>query len=316
MSDSLLDMTVFTRVIDVGSLSAASREMNMSLAVVSKRLARLEKRLGVRLVNRTTRHLALTDEGREFYNRTIGILADVADAEDTVRSRKNRASGLLRVTATAAFARRQLSRLVPLFLEHYPDVRIDLEVSDAVLDLVQAGCDVGIRFGSLRDSSLIARRLAPNHRIVCGSPAYFAKWGKPEHPRDLKDHRCIAFGSPPKLDWQLVEGGETTVVRVIGTLTTSSGDVAHEWALEGAGLVLKSIWDVGPDMDAGRLERALPRCFVQAADIHAIYPHRAGVAAKVNAFVDFLSESLQRQAREPAHRKIQSVSRREANQSP
>jgi len=284
--------------------------------VVSKRLARLEKRLGVRLVNRTTRHLALTDEGREFYNRTIGILADVADAEDTVRSRKNRASGLLRVTATAAFARRQLSRLVPLFLEHYPDVRIDLEVSDAVLDLVQAGCDVGIRFGSLRDSSLIARRLAPNHRIVCGSPAYFAKWGKPEHPRDLKDHRCIAFGSPPKLDWQLVEGGETTVVRVIGTLTTSSGDVAHEWALEGAGLVLKSIWDVGPDMDAGRLERALPRCFVQAADIHAIYPHRAGVAAKVNAFVDFLSESLQRQAREPAHRKIQSVSRREANQSP
>jgi DNA-binding transcriptional LysR family regulator len=118
------------------------------------------------------------------------------------------------------------------------------------------------------------------------------------------------------LDWQLVERGETTVVRVTGPLTTNNGDVAHEWALEGAGLVLKSIWDVGPDIDAGRLERALPRCFVQAADIHAIYPHRVGVAAKVNAFVDFLSESLQRQAREPGHRKIQPVSRREANQSP
>jgi DNA-binding transcriptional LysR family regulator len=118
------------------------------------------------------------------------------------------------------------------------------------------------------------------------------------------------------LDWQLVEGGEPTLVRVIGTLTTSSGDVAHEWALEGAGLVLKSIWDVGPDIDAGRLERALPRCFVQAADIHAIYPHRAGVAAKVSAFVEFLSDELQRQAREPSRRKIQPVSRRENNQSP
>jgi len=165
MIDSLLDMTVFTRVIEVGSLSAASREMNMSLAVVSKRLARLEDRLGVRLVNRTTRNLGMTDEGREFYKRSAEILADIADAEDSVRSRRNRASGLLRVTTTAAFARRQLGRLVPQFLQRYPDVRIELEVSDAILDLVQSGCDVAIRIGALRDSSLIARRLASNHRV-------------------------------------------------------------------------------------------------------------------------------------------------------
>ena len=118
------------------------------------------------------------------------------------------------------------------------------------------------------------------------------------------------------MDWHLVEGGETTVVRVNGPVATNSGDVAHEWALEGVGLVLKSIWDVGPDIDAGRLERALPRCFVQAADIHAIYPHRVGVSAKVNAFVEFLSVELQRQAREPAHRKAQSSSKRHASHSP
>jgi len=304
MIDSLLDMTVFTRVIEVGSLSAASREMNMSLAVVSKRLARLEDRLGVRLVNRTTRNLGMTDEGREFYKRSAEILADIADAEDAVRSRRNRASGLLRVTTTAAFARRQLGRLVPQFLQRYPDVRIELEVSDAILDLVQSGCDVAIRIGALRDSSLIARRLASNHRVVCAAPAYFAKWGRPEHPRDLRNHCCIAFGNPPKIDWQLEGGGETTVVRITGRVTTNSGEVAHEWALEGSGLVLKSIWDVGPDIDAGRLERALPRCFVQAADIHAIYPHRVGVAAKVKAFVEFLADELKRQSRSPSHAKL------------
>ena len=304
MIDSLLDMTVFTRVIEIGSLSAASREMNMSLAVVSKRLARLEDRLGVRLVNRTTRNLGMTDEGREFYKRSVEILADMADAEDAVRSRKNRASGLLRVTATAAFARRQLGRLVPQFLQRYPDVRIELEVSDAILDLVQSGCDVAIRVGALRDSSLVAKRLASNHRVVCAAPTYFAKWGRPEHPRDLRNHRCIAFGNPPKIDWQLEGGGEATAVRISGPVTTNSGEVAHEWALEGTGLVLKSIWDVGPDIDAGRLERALPRCFVQAADIHAIYPHRVGVAAKVKAFVEFLADALKRQSRSPSHAKL------------
>ena len=144
MIDSLRDLTVFTRVIDVGSLSAASRELNMSLAVVSKRLARLESRLGVRLINRTTRNLGMTDEGKEFYQRSVRIIADIADAEDSVGSRKNRVSGLLRVTATAAFARWQLGRLVPLFLQRYPDVRVELEVSDAILDLVQSRCDLAI----------------------------------------------------------------------------------------------------------------------------------------------------------------------------
>src|SRR5262249_31886268 len=145
MIDSLLDMTVFTRVIEVGSLSAASREMNMSLAVVSKRLARLEDRLGVRLVNRTTRNLGMTDEGRELYKRSVDAVPRGGDAEGGARSRRNRPSGFQRVHTPAAFARRQLGRLVPQFLQRYPDIRIELEVSDAILDLVQSGCDVGIR---------------------------------------------------------------------------------------------------------------------------------------------------------------------------
>lgn len=293
MIDSLLDVTVFTRVVTAGSLSAAARELGMSLAAVSKRLARLEDRLGVRLVNRTTRRLSLTEAGAEFHEQCVRLLGEFDEAEEKVRAHKRGASGLLRVTATAAFARRQLGRLIPRFLERYPGVRVQLDVSDTVMDLVEAGYDVAIRFGALPHSSLIARRLAPNHRVVCGAPAYFSRKGRPERPADLKGHDCIAFGSPPGQDWQFEgPGGETTTVRITGPLVTNTGEVAHEWALEGAELVLKSIWDVGPDIDAGRLEVALPGYRVPAAPIHAVYPHTRGVAAKVKVFVAFLGEEL------------------------
>ncbi|QRN94730.1 LysR family transcriptional regulator [Archangium violaceum] len=302
MIDSLLDVTVFTRVVTAGSLSAAARELGMSLPVVSKRLARLEDRLGVRLVNRTTRRLNLTEEGAEFHERCVRLLGEIDEAEERVRSRKRGASGLLKVTATAAFARRQLGWLIPRFLERYPDIRVQLDVSDTVIDLVQTGHDVAIRFGTLPDSSLIAKRLAPNHRVVCGSPGYFTRRGRPKRPADLKDHACIAFGSPPNQDWQFEgRGGETMTVRVSGPLVTNNGEVAHEWALEGGGLVLKSLWDVGPDLDAGRLEVALPGYRVPAAPIHAIYPHTRGIAAKVKVFVEFLGEELRAAYRSVLH---------------
>ncbi|WP_395847027.1 LysR family transcriptional regulator [Cystobacter fuscus] len=293
MIDSLLDVTVFTRVVSAGSLSAAARELGMSLAVVSKRLARLEERLGVRLVNRTTRSLNLTEEGAEFHERCVRVLGEIGEAEEKVRSLRHGASGLLKVTATAAFARRHLGRLIPRFLERYPDIRVQLDVSDSVVGLVESGYDVAIRFGALPDSGLIARRLAPNHRVVCGAPAYFASKGRPQRPADLKNHDCIAFGNPPNQDWQFEgPGGETTTARVAGPLVTNNGEVAHEWALEGAGLVLKSIWDVGADLEAGRLEVALPGYRVPAAPLHAIYPHTRGVAAKVKVFIDFLGGEL------------------------
>jgi DNA-binding transcriptional LysR family regulator len=145
MIDSLLDVTVFTRVVSAGSLSAAARELGMSLAVVSKRLARLEERLGVRLVNRTTRSLNLTEEGAEFHERCVRVLGEIDEAEEKVRSLRHGASGLLKVTATAAFARRHLGRLIPRFLERYPDIRVQLDVSDSVVGLVESGYDVAIR---------------------------------------------------------------------------------------------------------------------------------------------------------------------------
>ncbi|WP_224372098.1 LysR family transcriptional regulator [Hyalangium versicolor] len=293
MIDSLVDVTVFTRVVTAGSLSAAARELGMSLAVVSKRLARLEERLGVRLVNRTTRSLSLTEEGTDFHERCVRLLGELDEATERARAHKSGASGLLKVTATAAFARRQFGRLIPRFLERYPDIRVQLDVSDAVVDLVESGYDVAIRFGALPDSSLIAKRLAPNHRVVCGAPSYFAQWGRPKRPTDLKNHRCIAFGTPPNQDWQF-EGpeGETTTVRITGPLSTNNGEMAHEWALEGGGLVLKSIWDVGPDIDAGRLEVALPDYRVPAAPIHALYPHNRGIPAKLKVFIEFVGEEL------------------------
>jgi DNA-binding transcriptional LysR family regulator len=289
MADNLFDMMVFVRVVEAGSLSGAARNLNLSLAVISRKLARLEERLGVRLLNRTTRTLALTEEGGSFHARCVRILAEIEEAELEVTRGQQTVTGLLRVTSTVAFGRRRLASLLREFQLLHPDLHVYLDASDTVTNIVDGGYDLAIRFGALADSSLIARQLAPNVRVICGSPSYFSGRGHPQTIEDLLSHDCIVFGDPPLDHWSFTDG---QTVRVRGSLACNDGELAHAWALQGAGLVLKSIWDVQEDIEAGSLQIALPDLPLPAAPIHAVYPHSRHAAAKVRLCVAFLAEKL------------------------
>lgn len=289
MSDDLTDMTAFVRIAETGSLSAAALELNQSLAVVSRRLARLEDRLGVRLVNRTTRTLSLTDEGALFHLRCARILTEIEEAKAEVTQGREAAVGLLRVTSTFAFARRQLAPLLNEFGAQHPKLRIHLDASDRIVNLVDEGVDLAIRFGAMSDSSLIARAIAPNAYVMCASPSYLDRRGRPHVVEDLRAHDCILFGSPPSSRWSFSDGSS---VKVKGDLTTNDGELAHAWALEGAGIVLKSAWDVFTDVREGRLEIVLPDTPLPGSPLHAVFPHTRLAPAKVRLVVDFLSRRL------------------------
>lgn len=287
--ENLADIRIFTCIAAAGSLSAAARELGLSLAAVSKRLGRLEENLGVRLVNRTTRRLSLTEEGADFHARCVKLLADFEEAQDAVASHRREASGLLRVTTTAAFARRQIAPRLALFHQHHPGVRVQVVVTDMVLDLVQNGIDLAIRQAELPDSSLIVRELAPNRRVVCAAPAYLDRHGRPRTPQDLLRHACIVLGDPPMSNWHFESvGGEPLSVAIDGRIITNDGEVAHAAALAGAGIMLKSVWDVAEDIGAGRLEALLPDYRSPAPPIQAVYPSTRHMAAKLRVFIDFL----------------------------
>ncbi|MDE1997278.1 MAG: LysR family transcriptional regulator [Rhizobiaceae bacterium] len=307
MADNLFDMLVFVHVVEAGSLSGAARDLRLSLAVISRKLARLEERLGVRLANRTTRTLSLTEEGATYYARCTRILAEIDEAELEVTRGRDTAIGLLRVTSTYAFGRRRLAPLLQEFQSRHPGLHVHLDTSDTIANIIEGGYDLAIRFGSLADSSLIARQLAPNVRVICGAPSYLARRGRPGRIEDLLEHDCIVFGDPPLDNWNFADGN---TVHVRGALTTNDGELAHVWALDGAGLVMKSVWDVRDDIDAGRLEIVLADQPLPASPIHAVYPHNRHTAAKVRLCVEFLADALKRQAasvmpasRMPAKRK-------------
>jgi DNA-binding transcriptional LysR family regulator len=291
MIDSLPNLAAFARIVSAGSLSAAARELDISLAVVSKRLAQLEKSLGVRLIQRTTRRQTLTEEGALFYARVVRILAEVEEAEALISRRRGTVGGLLRLSAPRAFGRQWVAPIVSDFQRLHPRLSVQLELTDTVIDLLENGADMAIRFGSLADSSLIARQLAPNYRVLCAAPAYLKKYGVPKHPDELVGHRCIIMRDQPWTDWRF-ENGDPMTVRVTGPLLSNDGSAAHTWALEGAGIVLKSIWDVGDDIAAGRLRRVLPKYRISSAPLHAIYPHSRHLAPRVRAFVEYLVERL------------------------
>ncbi len=289
MSDNFLDMLVFVRIVQAGSLSGAARELNFSLTVVSRKLARLEERLGVRLINRTTRSLALTEEGARFYSRCVQILAEIDDAETEASSGKDTATGLLKVTSTFAFGIRWIAPILREFQELHPGLLVHLDADDSVTNIIEGGYDLAIRFGALSDSSLIARQIAENQRVICASPAYLERRGRPLSIDDLLTHDAIAFGDPPNTHWTFADGRS---INVFGRLTTNNGELAHRWALSGAGIVLKSIWDVEEDIRRGDLEVILPEERLAAAPIHVVFPHTRLAAAKVRLCIDFLAVRL------------------------
>ncbi|MGO4378736.1 LysR family transcriptional regulator [Pseudoduganella sp. RAF19] len=292
MLDDLPALAAFARIVSAGSMSAAARELDVPLSVVSKRLAQLEKAVGVRLLQRTTRRQTLTEEGAQFHVRVLRILEEVEQAELLLTRSRQEVAGLLRVTAPGEFGRQHIVPIVADFQRLHPALAVQLELTDAVVNLLETGQDLAIRFGSLQDSTMIARRLAPNYRVACASPAYLAQYGAPTHPAELGQHRCILIGDQRRAEWRF-QGTEPVTVRVNGAIVTNDGQAAHEFALQGAGIVVKSIWDVGDDLLQRRLQRVLPAHTMPTAPLQAIFPHSQNMAPRVRAFVDYLQVRLQ-----------------------
>lgn len=287
--DPFSDMALFVRIVAAGGLSAAGRQVGLSPAVMSARLARLEDRLGVRLLHRSTRRISLTPEGSEFHERAVQILADVAAAEAAVSRGTEQARGLLRVTAPAGFGRRHVAPILPDFLDRHTELRVHLSLSDRVVDLVDEGFDVGVRIARLVEGELIARRLAANRRVVCAAPAYLAARGVPTAPADLANHSCLVLEG--QRHWTFHGPAGDVAARLEARVESNDGEALRVAALGGLGLVLRSEWEVGADLRAGRLVAVLEgHDVVPDVGIHAVYPSRRHLAAKVRAFVDFLVE--------------------------
>ncbi|MGC4079753.1 MAG: LysR family transcriptional regulator [Rubrivivax sp.] len=289
----LADLNLFLRVLDEGSISAAARALDLSPAVASQRLARLEQELGVRLMHRTTRRLHPTPEGRLLAEQGRGLVEDLDTLVAGLRQASGDVSGTLRVTTSATFGRLYLSPLLPEFLARHPRLRLSVDLDDRVVDLVTAGFDLAIRVGALDDSTLVARRLAPNRRVLVASPDYLRRRGTPQVPADLAQHDCLlltgAQGRPTH--WTLGDGhGGEIAVRVQGRVESNFGELLRDAAVAGNGIALHSTWHVAEDLRAGRLQVVLPGHPPSTTGIWAVMPQRRLLPARVRAFVEYLAE--------------------------
>ena len=283
-------MAFFSLLARSGSFSAAARELDVTTPAVSKRLAQMESRLGVQLMNRTTRRIGLTAEGELYLTHARRILAEIDDMEQLVTRAVSAPKGLLRVNATLGFGRSHVAPLISAFAKANPDVQVQLQLSVNPPPLNEDSFDVCVRFGEPPDARIMSRRIAPNRRLLCASPAYLARQGTPKVPHDLVQHNCICIrqGDEAYGLWRLSVGKRTESVKVRGNLSTSDGEIAVNWALAGHGIILRSEWDIARYLRSGRLRLVLEGYQTPPADIHAVYPQRHQVSARVRAFVDFL----------------------------
>lgn len=291
--DRIGDIGLFLRVLDLGSISAAARSLDLSVAVASQRLQRLERDLGVRLLHRTTRRLHATPEGAVLAEQGRALVDDLEALSTSLRQAGTGVSGTLRITTSSSFGRLYVSPLLPEFLRQHPGLTMSVNLTDDVLDLVSAGFDLAIRIGALDDSTLVARRLANNRRLLCASPDYLRERGIPQTPQDLARHDCLVLvGSLGRQDlWRLGDGkGGEMAVRVRGRIEANTGELLSDAALAGFGIALHSTWHVCADLRAGRLVQVLADYPVADTGIYAVMPQRRLVPPRVRAFVDFLAE--------------------------
>jgi len=290
---NLSDMALFVQAIQSGGLSAAGRQLGISPAVASKRLARLESQLGVRLLQRNSRSLSPTDEGVLYFERCRAILCDVAEAESLLTQGRTEPHGTLRVSATTALGRRWVGPVAAAFSASYQQVTVKLSLTEQVVDLIECGLDCAVRVGTVPDSRLVARKLADNRRVVCGTPEYLRRHGRPKVPNDLLGHDCIVLttdDSALSADWTF-SGPEGEIrLPVRGRLVTDNGQQAHDWMLAGYGLARRSQWDVASDLSEGRLVEVLADWSQVDAPISVVYPSRRLLPARTRLFIDALSK--------------------------
>jgi LysR family transcriptional regulator, transcriptional activator for dmlA len=292
MLDDLNELRTFQRILARGSLSAAARDLGVGLAVVSKRLASLERRIGQRLINRTTRKLSPTNEGMALVPHVDRMLEELAVAESRLSSGWEEPNGLLRVSAPISFGRVHLVPLCAQLIERYPRLDIELKLEDRIVDLTDEQIDIAVRIGPPRDSSAVMRKLADNHRILVASPSYLDRNGRPHFLSELHNHRCLRYDDHT-VPWRL-EGADGIPVDFEPRcrLRANSGDAVQDWVLAGRGVMLKSRIDVVRELVSGRLEHVLPEWRSAAAPIYALMPSRRHLPTKSRAFLDAVSTSL------------------------
>ncbi|WP_369404210.1 LysR family transcriptional regulator [Thauera butanivorans] len=291
---SFSELEFFVLLNRLGSLSAAARALDITPPAATMRLAAMEKRIGARLLNRSTRRISLTPEGEVYLQHAVRLIDELRELDEIVSGNGAAPRGLLRVNAPLGFGRSVIAPLVSTFTARHPDVQVQLEVTDRPVDLIDKGFDLAVRFGELPDNRINARRIMSNRRFVCASPAYLEKHGTPKKLEDLTRHRCIihrqnndAYGV-----WRFLVDGRTEAVKVQGVLSSNDGDIVQGWALDGRGIVIRSEWDVTKYLESGRLRRILPEFALPSADLYAYYPSKKNLPARVRTFINFLVEQL------------------------
>src|SRR6185437_1519010 len=287
MTGRLEDMALFARIVERGSLSAAARDLGLSKSLVSRRLGQLEDRLGARLVNRTTRRLALTDIGREFNERARRVLLEAEEAEACAQEASTELRGRLRIAAPVSFGYLHLASALAAFLVEHPKVEVELELNDRFVDLVGEGYDLGIRSGQLEDSSLVVRPIAPARILLAAAPAYVARHGAPETPNDLARHICLVYGNQPAARvWRFRVKDKWITPPIHPQLVANNGDVLCRAAIEGLGIVALPSFILAPAIAAGSLRRLLPGFAMPEQPIQAIYPAGRPLPQRLRGFID------------------------------
>ncbi len=285
---------LFIRIIELGSLAAAARAEGFSATTVSERLAALESHYGTRLLNRTTRAIHLTEAGRALYEGAPRLLAEEKELRSRIRSGVTSLAGPLRISAPLDLGRVRIVPLLDRFLAQHPAVTGDLLLSDGNLDVLAESIDIAVRFGTLRDSTLGVRRLGNDHRAVCASPDYLATHGVPKTPADLANHNCLRlrFGRHLERTWRFQTAGREETILVSGDRIANDGGLVRQWCLDGRGIALKSIWDVGDDLRAGRLVELLRDHSPQPKSLQLVFPPGRSHPRRVQEFADLLAREL------------------------
>jgi DNA-binding transcriptional LysR family regulator len=289
----MMELSVLACVVKHQSYARAAKELNLTPSGVSRVITRLEDRLGVRLLQRTTRKLSLTEAGALFHARSAQILVDLGDAEAEVQKAARHPRGTLRLSASVFFGRRYLAPLLTALSTRFPELSLDLQLTNRFVDLVEEGIDLAIRIGALADSRLIARRLCTNRRILVASPAYLAARGVPRHPSDLARHECVIFSNMARAhEWKLIGPDGAVTVEVAGRIASNNVDIVTDAAKQGLGITVGPTLSVGPSLLSGELVPVLGDYAFEPTAVFAVYPSARQLSTKVRTVVDFLAETL------------------------
>ncbi|HEX2840465.1 LysR family transcriptional regulator [Hyphomicrobium sp.] len=290
-------MGAFVKVVASGSYAEAARRLGLTRSAVSKGVIELEHDLGVRLLDRTTRRVTPTEAGLAYYERCLSILAQMEETEEQISRLHDEPKGVLKINGPLSFGTLYLGRMVAEFMALYRDLRVELSLTDRYIDPLEEGVDVTVRIGSLKDSSLIARRICSTRMMIVASPDYLKAHGTPKSPADLSAHRCLTYGHTTSMQkWTLVDGGKVTTRAVASCMASTNGDVLCDAAVAGVGITLLPEFIVGPDVAAGRLRSLMPKHVPADLEIYALYAPNRYLAAKTRVFIDFLVQKFGKKA--------------------